>query len=173
LDAPESSNEGLAALLREASLSEVGEGPPANSDGAAAAAEAAIWWRRGYGISAFLRKDYAIAMRWRVQKKIGSGSFGEIYSAIGDKDERVAIKFEPTNTRHPQLLYEYKVYRCLRGGSGIPGIHYFGESHFETSFTASHLWRCSLSSFPSLPFLFPTDATLFALQVWSKDTISW
>jgi hypothetical protein len=94
------------------------------------AAAAAAGGSRGYGISAFLRKDYAIAMRWRVLKKIGSGSFGEIYSAVGDRDERVAVKFEPTNTRHPQLLYEYKVYRCLRGGSGIPGVHYFGESSF-------------------------------------------
>jgi serine/threonine protein kinase len=33
---------------------------------------------------------------------------------------------EPVRTQHPQLLYEAKVLRHLRGGTGIPEIHWFG-----------------------------------------------
>jgi hypothetical protein len=30
-------------------------------------------------------------------------------------DELVAIKLEPVKTRHPQLAYEYNLYRILKG----------------------------------------------------------
>ena len=33
--------------------------------------------------------------------------------------EEVAIKLEATKTRHPQLAYEYKVYRLLVGGGSF------------------------------------------------------
>ena len=29
-------------------------------------------------------------------------------------------------TKHPQLLYESKLYRILQGGTGIPNIRWFG-----------------------------------------------
>jgi casein kinase 1 len=38
----------------------------------------------------------------------------------------VAIKLEPVRTKHPQLLYETKLYRILQGGVGIPNVHWFG-----------------------------------------------
>jgi len=40
--------------------------------------------------------------------------------------EEVAIKLESLKTRHPQLLYESKLYRLLQGGFGIPNVRYFG-----------------------------------------------
>jgi len=43
---------------------------------------------------------------------------------ISNGDE-VAIKLEAERTRHPQLLYESKVYRILQGGLGIPNIRWF------------------------------------------------
>lgn len=47
--------------------------------------------------------------------------------------EEVAIKMESANARHPQLLYEYKLYRVLSGGVGIPRIrHYGNEKNFNT-----------------------------------------
>merc|ERR1711933_186249 len=41
--------------------------------------------------------------------------------------EEVAIKLESVKTRHPQLAYEYKVYRILAGGVGIPNVRWFGR----------------------------------------------
>lgn len=38
----------------------------------------------------------------------------------------VAIKLEKTRNKHPQLLYESKIYRILCGGVGIPYAHWFG-----------------------------------------------
>jgi serine/threonine protein kinase len=60
-------------------------------------------------------------------KKLGSGSFGDIYlgTHVTSNDE-VAVKMEPVRTQHPQLLYEAKVLRHLRGGVGIPEILWVG-----------------------------------------------
>ena len=36
--------------------------------------------------------------------------------------QEVAVKLESHKARHPQLLYESKLYRILQGGVGIPHI---------------------------------------------------
>lgn len=36
--------------------------------------------------------------------------------------QEVAVKLEPVKARHPQLLYESKLYKILQGGVGIPHI---------------------------------------------------
>ncbi|KAF7837902.1 casein kinase 1-like protein 1 [Senna tora] len=41
-------------------------------------------------------------------------------------NEEVAIKLENVKTKHPQLLYESKLYRILQGGTGIPNVKWFG-----------------------------------------------
>merc|ERR1712113_995533 len=41
-------------------------------------------------------------------------------------NEDVAIKLEGTRTKHPQLLYESKIYKFLYGGIGIPNIYWYG-----------------------------------------------
>lgn len=40
--------------------------------------------------------------------------------------EEVGIKLESTKTKHPQLLYESKIYKILQGGTGIPNIRWYG-----------------------------------------------
>lgn len=71
--------------------------------------------------------DLRVAGKYRLGGKIGSGSFGEIYLGVNvQTNEEVAIKLERANTRHPQLLYESKLYRLLQGGVGVPNIHWFG-----------------------------------------------
>jgi len=40
--------------------------------------------------------------------------------------EQVAIKLESVKTRHPQLLFEAKVYKVLYGGPGIPNLRFSG-----------------------------------------------
>ncbi|XP_073062547.1 casein kinase 1-like protein 3 [Primulina eburnea] len=68
-----------------------------------------------------------IGGKFKLGRKIGSGSFGEIFLATHiDSFEIVAVKIENNKTKHPQLLYEAKLYNILQGGSGIPGIKWSG-----------------------------------------------
>ena len=45
--------------------------------------------------------------------------------------QEVAVKLESHKARHPQLLYESKLYKILQGGVGIPHIRYFTLGLFE------------------------------------------
>ncbi|WJX28366.1 Casein kinase 1-like protein 1 [Trifolium repens] len=68
-----------------------------------------------------------VGNKFRVGRKIGSGSFGEIYLGTNiQTNEDVAIKLENVKTKNPQLLYESKLYRILQGEPGIPTIKWFG-----------------------------------------------
>lgn len=73
------------------------------------------------------RSEVLISGKYKVSKKIGGGSFGDIYLAINiGTGEEVAVKVESTKARHPQLLYESRVYKMLQGGVGIPHIRWYG-----------------------------------------------
>ncbi|GLU22392.1 hypothetical protein SLE2022_384720 [Rubroshorea leprosula] len=68
-----------------------------------------------------------VANKFRLGRKIGSGSFGEIYLGTNiQTNEVVAIKLENVKTKHPQLLYESKLYKMLQGGNGIANVKWFG-----------------------------------------------
>ncbi|XP_047944491.1 casein kinase 1-like protein 2 [Salvia hispanica] len=68
-----------------------------------------------------------VGNKYRLGRKIGSGSFGEIYLGTNiQTNDEVAIKLENVKTKHPQLLYESKLYRILQGGTGIPNVRWFG-----------------------------------------------
>ncbi|PKI68292.1 hypothetical protein CRG98_011322 [Punica granatum] len=68
-----------------------------------------------------------IGGKYKLGRKIGSGSFGEIYLATHvETFEIVAVKIENSKTKHPQLLYEAKLYGILQGGSGIPCFKWSG-----------------------------------------------
>lgn len=83
------------------------------------------------------RNDLRVGARFRLGRKVGSGSFGDIY--LGENvttGEEVAIKLESIKSRHPQLAYEYRLYRILQSKStskegtalvGIPNVHWFGK----------------------------------------------
>ena len=72
--------------------------------------------------------ELRVARKFRVGPKVGSGSFGEIYAGTNvHTGEEVAIKLEPIKSKHPQLLYESKIYRVLQNGYGIPGVKWFGS----------------------------------------------
>ena len=72
--------------------------------------------------------DLRVGRKFRIGRKIGSGSFGEIYHGTNlISGEEVAIKLESIRSRHPQLEYESRVYRYLSGGVGLPFIRWFGR----------------------------------------------
>ncbi|KAL5207842.1 hypothetical protein ABZP36_032277 [Zizania latifolia] len=71
--------------------------------------------------------DRIVGGKYKLGRKIGSGSFGEIYLATHvDTYEIVAVKIESSKTNHPQLLYEAKLYNALQGGTGIANIKWCG-----------------------------------------------
>ncbi|KAI8472590.1 MAG: putative casein kinase [Monoraphidium minutum] len=71
--------------------------------------------------------DIPIAGKYRLGRKLGGGSFGEIFLGTNlQTGEEVGIKLESIKARHPQLLYESKLYKILQGGAGIPNLHWYG-----------------------------------------------
>ncbi|KAL1200041.1 Casein kinase 1-like protein 11 [Cardamine amara subsp. amara] len=71
--------------------------------------------------------DHVIGGKFKLGRKLGSGSFGELYLGINiQTGEEVAVKLEPVKTRHPQLQYESKIYMFLQGETGVPHLKWFG-----------------------------------------------
>ena len=70
--------------------------------------------------------EIRVGGRYRLGKKIGTGSFGEIFEGtdIFDNSE-VAIKLEHNSVKYPQLLFEAKLLKSIPG-TGIPVMHWFG-----------------------------------------------
>jgi serine/threonine protein kinase len=76
--------------------------------------------------------DRIVGGSFRLSRRIGSGSFGEIYSADHlQTRRRVAVKLEGIRARVPQLRYEAKLYQIFQGGTGIPRLFWHGteEQH--------------------------------------------
>ncbi|KAE8712411.1 Casein kinase I isoform epsilon [Hibiscus syriacus] len=71
--------------------------------------------------------EHIIGGKFKLGRKIGNGSFGELYLGTNvQSGEEVAVKLEPVKTKHPQLHYESKLYMLLQGGTGIPHLKWFG-----------------------------------------------
>uniref|UniRef100_A0A183SNW8 non-specific serine/threonine protein kinase n=1 Tax=Schistocephalus solidus TaxID=70667 RepID=A0A183SNW8_SCHSO len=74
---------------------------------------------------------------WKLIRKIGAGSFGDIYLGINiSNGEEVAVKLEPATARHPQLFYENRVYRVLQNAFAVPRIHWFGSDGVKNEYRA-------------------------------------
>lgn len=71
--------------------------------------------------------ELRVGNRYRLGRKIGSGSFGDIYLGTNiSTGEEVAIKLECVKTKHPQLHIESKFYKMMQGGVGIPQLKWCG-----------------------------------------------
>ncbi|KAL4690776.1 hypothetical protein H8959_013737 [Pygathrix nigripes] len=74
------------------------------------------------------KAELVVGGKYKLVRKIGSGSFGDVYLGITTTNgEEVAVKLESQKAKHPQLLYESKVYTILQGGVGIPHMHWYGQ----------------------------------------------
>ncbi|XP_053435895.1 casein kinase I-like [Nycticebus coucang] len=74
------------------------------------------------------KAEFIVGGKYKLVRKIGSGSFGDIYLAINiTSGEEVAVKLESQKVRCPLLLYESKLYKVLQGGVGIPHIRWYGQ----------------------------------------------
>uniref|UniRef100_A0A9J7XHU9 Casein kinase 1, delta a n=1 Tax=Cyprinus carpio carpio TaxID=630221 RepID=A0A9J7XHU9_CYPCA len=64
--------------------------------------------------------ELRVGNRYRLGRKIGSGSFGDIYLGTDiSVGEEVAIKLECVKTKHPQLHIESKIYKMMQGGDDV------------------------------------------------------
>ena len=104
------------------------------------------------------REPFIVGGQFAVGKKLGSGSFGEIYfcyrapppgaaeassAEAGAMHEEFAMKVESESCKHPQLMYEAKLLRHLAGGPGISRMLY---TEMGCAWPA---WLCSGSSLDS------------------------
>jgi len=63
----------------------------------------------------------ALTEKFTIREKIGSGSFGEIYSGTCKQtNQLIALKLEKPRNGRSYLENEYKTLRLLQGGIGIP-----------------------------------------------------
>jgi len=82
--------------------------------------------------------ELRVGKKYRLGRKIGSGSFGDIYLGTNmTTGEEVAIKLESVKTKHPQLLYESKIYRILHGGCKSSSLLPLLLCAFELEFSGS------------------------------------
>ena len=71
-----------------------------------------------------------VGVLYTLGKKLGSGSFGEIFVAFNrDTLVEYAVKLESVKSKHPQLLFEAKILKHLQGGVGIANVHYCDTEH--------------------------------------------
>jgi len=65
--------------------------------------------------------------RWSLTKRLGAGSFGEIFMAEDRSSSlKVAVKLEDTATKSPQLFAEAKILRSLRELPALPRVIWYG-----------------------------------------------
>ncbi|OHT04776.1 CK1 family protein kinase [Tritrichomonas foetus] len=71
--------------------------------------------------------DRCFGGRYKIKRKIGAGSFGEIFEGEDIKTgKRVAVKVEKLKTQIPQLNAESRVYSLLSGCTNAATLYYFG-----------------------------------------------
>ena len=77
----------------------------------------------------FKRKvEIIVGGKYRLLRKIGDGSFTEIYEGIDIFDDtKVAVKLEHNSMKYPQLLFESRLLNSIKG-IGIPKIYWAGIS---------------------------------------------
>ncbi|KAF8235362.1 kinase-like protein [Tricholoma matsutake] len=112
---------------------------------------------------------FRVCGKYRLRKKIGSGSFSEGYYANNVlTGEGIAVKMESLDADNPKPSHEWKVYKALGGGPGIPRVSRFGAKCGYQAMTMNLLG-------PSLEDLFDAcnrDFTLKTVLMLADQLIS-
>lgn len=83
-----------------------------------------------------------VSGRWRLAKRLGFGSFGDIYSTVDEQTGNfLAAKVEVANTRYPQLHLEFKVYKSMANYNGFPRVYWRGEASLNVG---GKLQKCNV-----------------------------
>ena len=81
------------------------------------------------------KKRHPVGPNWELCHKIAQGSFGKVYYGVHSVTHTpVAVKTEPLEVRHPQLVGEASIYMALRNVSGVPKLLWHG--HVDKKFDA-------------------------------------
>ena len=102
--------------------------------------------------------DYIIDNKFKIIKKIGEGSFGNVYKAIVlATNELIAVKVEKIEKTNSRLKMEYNIYKQIEG-EGIPSIQYYNDSY--------HHYKILIMTFlgPSLEDLFQFCSCKFTVK---------
>ena len=83
---------------------------------------------RKYGSKRALNGELRVANgKYRLGKRLGSGSFGVIYEGTHIiTGSKVAVKLEKAEDPHPQLKYEARIYKIMKGSFGVPNVKFYG-----------------------------------------------
>lgn len=96
--------------------------------------------------------------RFKLEKQLGAGAFGEIYSGIDvESGDAVAVKLERMDAEYPQLIYEARVYDKLASKQGVPRVFHIGQ---EGNYNVMVMQRLG----PNLESLFNQCHRRFSLQ---------
>jgi serine/threonine protein kinase len=84
-------------------------------------------------------KEFIINKEWKLVKRLGAGSFGEIFLAVNSNtNEEAAVKMEAVGKESSgQLEHEYRLLKSLDSGSavGISKVFWFGKDGVQNLYT--------------------------------------
>jgi len=81
-----------------------------------------------FDICEFCSRGRTVASTYRLSKKLGQGSFGEVFKATDLRTGvEYAAKLERTTSKEFTLAHEAKVLQVLQGGLGIAKLMHFGK----------------------------------------------
>ena len=103
--------------------------------------------------------------RFKIQKKLGSGAFGEIFKVEKKKTgEMFAAKLEKATKyqKHVMLFWESKLIHKLRGKTSVPSLYYIGTDNSIPN-QSFHVMVMDMLG-PSLEDLFQTCKRSFDLK---------
>ena len=101
-----------------------------------------------------------IARRFRIDKQIGEGSFGQVRLGTDLKTgKKVAIKM--ANLGDDQIYTEFAIYRKLRGRKGFAKVHFSGHFANLAVVVMELLGRDLESAFTKCDFKFSLKSVVF------------